>query len=88
MPRRIGFTLDMVRVGTDRLVNQTMLLVHNRGLTAWWELENQQIADAESAEARETAVRWTMRSSAQPRQRRSPRRTTRRPSSTARRPRP
>jgi PAS domain-containing protein len=60
VPRRIGFTLDMVRVGTDRLVNQTQLLVHNRGLTAWWELENQQIADAESAEAREAAVRWTM----------------------------
>lgn len=60
VPRRLAFTLDMVRQGTERNVNQALFVVHNRGLTAWWELENQQVADAESPEARETAVRWTM----------------------------
>ncbi len=60
VPRRLAFTLDMVRVGAERAVNQTLLTVHERGLTAWWELENQQVAEADSAQARETAVRWTM----------------------------
>jgi hypothetical protein len=60
VPRRLNFGLDMVRVGTERQVNQTFFTVRNRGLTQWWELENQQAAEADSAEARETAVRWTM----------------------------
>lgn len=58
--RRINFTLDMVRTGRERLVNQVMLVVHERGLTRWWESENQQIVEDSNAEARETAVRWTM----------------------------
>jgi len=60
VPRRLTFLLDMVRVGTERAVTQTFFTVRNRGLTQWWELERQQVAEADSAEARETAVRWTM----------------------------
>lgn len=60
VPRRLTFLLDMVRVGTERTVSQTFFTVRNRGLTQWWELEQQQVAEADSAEAREAAVRWTM----------------------------
>ena len=60
VPRRLTFLLDLVRVGAERSVTQTLFTVRNRGLTQWWELEQQQAAEADSAEARETAVRWTM----------------------------
>jgi|GEM_PF-1310960 len=60
VPRRLTFLLDMVRVGAERQVNQTLLTVRGRGLTQWWELERQEAVEADNAEARESAVRWTM----------------------------
>ncbi len=60
LPRRATLSLDMVRVGTDRTVNQVFTVMRNRGLTQWWELESQTAADPADAAARETAVRWTM----------------------------
>ena len=60
VPRRSTFQLDMVRVGTERSVNQVLLHARNRGLVQWWESENQQAADPNDAAARETAVRWSM----------------------------
>ncbi len=60
LPRRATLSLDMVRVGTDRTVNQVFTVMRNRGLTQWWELESQAAADPADAAARETAVRWAM----------------------------
>jgi hypothetical protein len=60
VPRRSTFQLDMVRVGAERAVNQVMLHTRNRGLTQWWESENQQTVDPADAAAREAAVRWSM----------------------------
>lgn len=60
LPRRATLNLDMVRVGTERNVNQVFTVMRNRGLTQWWELENQAAADPADPQARETAVRWTM----------------------------
>jgi hypothetical protein len=60
LPRRATVTLDMVRVGTERNVNQVFTLMRNRGLTQWWELENQTAVDPGDPQGRETAVRWTM----------------------------
>ncbi|MDP3221079.1 MAG: hypothetical protein Q8S73_43755, partial [Deltaproteobacteria bacterium] len=60
LPRRATLSLDMVRVGTERNVNQVFTVMRNRGLTQWWELENQSAADPADPQAREAAVRWTM----------------------------
>ena len=60
LPRRFTMTLDMVRVGTERAVNQVFVTARNRGLTQWWELENQSAAEPGDAAARETAVRWSV----------------------------
>lgn len=60
IPRRATLSLDMVRFGTERNVNQVFTVMRNRGLTQWWELETQGAADPADPQAREAAVRWTM----------------------------
>lgn len=60
LPRRATLSLDMIRVGTERNVNQVFTVMRNRGLTQWWELETQGPADPADPQARETAVRWAM----------------------------
>ncbi len=56
----VTFTLDMVRVGPERAVDQVFLTVHNKGLSHWWESEHQQPLDPADAAARESSVRWAM----------------------------
>jgi hypothetical protein len=60
LPRRATLSLDMIRVGAARSVTQVFTVMRNRGLTQWWELENQSAVDPADPAARESAVRWTM----------------------------
>ncbi len=56
----VTFTLDIVRVGTERSVNQVFLTVHNLGLSHWWESEHQAPVDLSDTTARESSARWAM----------------------------
>ena len=60
LPRRISLQLDMVRAGSDRVVNQVLINLRNRGLTQWFESERQEPVTPGEAQAREAAVRWSM----------------------------
>jgi len=60
LPRRLNLQLDMVRAGSDRVVNQVYVNLRARGLTQWFESERQEPVAADEAQAREAAVRWSM----------------------------
>lgn len=63
LSRRLNLSFDLITrlvAPRDRRVVQSQLVLHNRGLTAWFECETQGQCDPTDPEQRARSVRWSM----------------------------